>query len=178
MKKRDLISLLIAIFLSSNISANEKLYTIELIIFTQDMPNSEVFDQVESKIVWPRRLAEISDYPVATDENIGLLSSYQDIGKSNNYQPLMYVAWTQSVKSNRFSKAVRITNSEGTIDGYFRMQRGHYVHMQADIEFSPELYEESVIYRLNEKRRFKLNETHYLDHPKFGILAKISPITE
>ncbi len=178
MKKTNLISLLIIIFLSINASADEKLYTIELIIFTQDMPNSEIFDQVESKIVWPERVAEISDYPAAKAKNISLLSSYKKIARSSQYQPLMHIAWTQSVKSNRFSKAVRITNSEGTIDGYFRMQRGHYVHMSADIEYSPGDYEESIIYRLNEKRRFKLNETHYLDHPKFGILARISPITQ
>ena len=77
MKKTNLISLLIIVFLSINASADEKLYTIELIVFTQDMPNSEIFDQVESKIVWPERVAEISDYPAAKAKNISLLSSYK-----------------------------------------------------------------------------------------------------
>jgi len=177
MKKTKFISLLILLFISINISAKERSYTIELVIFAQDMPNTEVFDQVESKIIWPKRLAERLDYPIAASKDITLLSSYKKMTRNGQYQPLMHVAWTQNVKSNRFSKAVKITNNEGTINGYFRIQRGHYIHMHADIEYSPEEeYEDSVIYRLNEKRRFKLNETHYLDHPKFGILVRVSPL--
>lgn len=30
-------------------------------------------------------------------------------------------------------------------------------------------------YRLNQNRRIKLNEIHYFDHPKFGIIIQVSP---
>jgi hypothetical protein len=178
MKTGNLLIFLIITFLSINISAKEQSYRIELLIFSQEMPNSEVFDQIESKIIWPKRLADLSKYPEVSSNNKALLSSYRKLaGSGGQYQPLFYEAWIQKVKSNKFSKPMQITNDESTIDGYFQMQRGHYVHMNVDIEFSPENYEEeTIIYRLNEKRRFKLNETHYLDHPKFGILARISPI--
>jgi hypothetical protein len=29
-------------------------------------------------------------------------------------------------------------------------------------------------YRLTEHRRIKLQEVHYLDHPKFGVLVRIT----
>ena len=29
-------------------------------------------------------------------------------------------------------------------------------------------------YRLTEKRRLKLNEKHFFDHPKFGLLVQVS----
>ena len=29
-------------------------------------------------------------------------------------------------------------------------------------------------YRMVEKRRLKLNERHYFDHPKFGLLVQVS----
>jgi hypothetical protein len=32
-----------------------------------------------------------------------------------------------------------------------------------------------MVYRLNERRRVKLSETHYFDHPKFGALVRVSP---
>ena len=32
--------------------------------------------------------------------------------------------------------------------------------------------------RLKEKRRLKLNEKHYFDHPKFGILLQVSRLEE
>jgi len=88
----------------------------------------------------------------------------------------MHVAWIQSVAAHRLGTAVQISNAEGSINGFFRLQRGNLIQMIADIEYSPDPYVGAVIYRLNEKRRFKLNETHYLDHPKFGILVRVSPL--
>jgi len=158
--------------LGFNVSADERLYKIELLIFAQDMPNTEVFDQVESQINWPKRLVSRSAYKSVSSEHMNLHGSYARLARSQNYQPLIHTAWIQSVRSNQLSKAVKISNPEGTINGFFRLQRGHLVHMIADFEYS----EDSVIYRLNEKRRFKLNETHYLDHPKFAIIARVSPV--
>jgi len=30
-------------------------------------------------------------------------------------------------------------------------------------------------WQLNQSRRMKSNETHYIDHPKFGVLLRIQP---
>jgi len=158
--------------LGFSVSADERLYKIELLIFTQDMPNTEVFDQVESKINWPKKLVGRSAYKSVSSENMNLQESYTRLARSQNYQPLVHTAWIQSVRSNQLSEAVKISNPEGTINGFFRLQRGHLVHMIADFEYS----EGSIIYRLKEKRRFKLNETHYLDHPKFAVIAHVSPV--
>ncbi|MCK5831637.1 MAG: hypothetical protein KAH20_15185 [Methylococcales bacterium] len=168
-----------------NVQAEEREYNIELIIFAQDQPTSEAFEEMESKIAWPRRVAIKSNYKKVKRKNLALLKSYSKLNRGRDYQTIMYEAWTQKVSPNSYSRAVKISNEEGTINGFFRLQRGHLVHMVVDIEYSPSdknenslsgEYENSPIYRLNEKRRFKLNETHYLDHPKFGILARVSPV--
>lgn len=159
-----------------NVQAAERQYKIEIVIFSQEYPTTEVFDQIESKIAWPRKVSERSKYQEVDGEGLSLRESYLKLARGNSYQPLMHIAWIQRVNADSYSRAVRISNPEGTIKGFFMLQRGHLVHMIADIEYSPEMYEEPVIYRLNEKRRFKFNEIHYLDHPKFGILAKISPV--
>ncbi len=158
--------------LGFNVSANERLYKIELLVFAQDMPNTEVFDQTESQINWPKRLVSRSEFNSVSSDNMNFHASYARLARSQNYQPLVHTAWIQSVKSNQLSQAVKISNPEGTINGFFRLQRGHLVHMIADFEYSVD----SVIYRLNEKRRFKLNEVHYLDHPKFAVIARVSPV--
>ncbi len=167
--------LIFFIFLSLyyfNASAEQRLYKIELLIFSQNMPNTEVFDQSESHIKWPQKRVDLSSYRQVNSQNLSLKGSYARLARSQNYQPIMHVAWTQAVGSNRLSRAVKITNTDGSINGFFRMQRGHLLHMIVDLEYS----KDSVIYRLNEKRRFKLNETHYFDHPKFGVIARVSPI--
>ena len=176
MKKKLVLLLLGLITFSCGVNAAGKQYSIELLIFAQDQPNTEVFDQVESKIVWPRGVTKLSTYKKISSENRHLKNSFSKLVRSENYKPLMHVAWIQSVNANSFSRPVRLSNASGEIRGFFRMQRGHYVHMVTDIEYQPDSFEESVVYRLNEKRRFKLNETHYLDHPKFGMLVRVSPI--
>ena len=173
MKKSKLISLLILSLCCINVYAAERLYKIELVVFSQNMPNTEVFDQTESRIAWPKRVVNRASYKKVSPEYMNLDGSFAQLARVQNYQALMHVAWVQPVKENSLSTAVKISNAAGTINGFFRIQRGHLVHMIADIEYS----QGPVIYRLNEKRRFKLNETHYLDHPKFGILARVSPVS-
>ena len=172
MKKTAVFIVSILSLLCINAYADERLYKIELVIFSQDMPNTETFDQTESEINWPKFVDNRRDYENVDPKYMSLHGIYAKLARSQNYQSLMHVAWIQSVKENRLSRAVKISNSAGTINGFFRIQRGNLVHMIADIEYTPG----SVIYRLNEKRRFKFNETHYLDHPKFGVLARISPL--
>ena len=174
---KKIVSLLILSLFYINALADERLYKIELLIFSQKMPNTEVFDQTESKIAWPRNVANRLSYKSVSSGHMLLRDSYRRIARSANYKPLMHVAWIQSARSNSNSRAIKITNDSGTIDGFFRIQRGHLIHMMADIEYTPtSSFSERVIYRLNEKRRFKLKETHYFDHPKFGILARVSPV--
>lgn len=172
MEKIKIVTLLMLSLFCINVYADQRLYKIELLIFSQNMPNTEVFDQAESEINWPSRVVNRSAYKKVESQYMNLHGSSAALARAQNYRPLMHVAWVQSARSNRKSNAVQISNAEGTINGFFRIQRGSLVHMIADIEYSPQ----SIIYRLNQKRRFKLNETHYLDHPKFGILARISPL--
>jgi len=175
---KKLLVLLVFTLVSINLYADERLYKIEVIVFSQNSADTEVFEQTETKIDWPKRVVARSSYKKVDPEYMMLNDSFAKLARGKNYYPLMHVAWVQAVESNRSSTAVQITNPQGTLDGFFRLQRGNLIHMIADIEYSPDLYEGSVIYRLNEKRRFKLNETHYLDHPKFGIIARVSPVTE
>jgi hypothetical protein len=180
MKKSKKIMFLILSLCCINVYAAERLYKIELVVFSQEMPNTEVFDQTESRIAWPRKVVKTASYETVSPEDMNLHGSYVQLSRARSYQALMHVAWVQPVKENRLSTAVQISNEDGTINGFFRLQRGHLVHMIADIEYSPASYDadaDPVIFRLNEKRRFKLNEIHYLDHPKFGIIARISPVS-
>lgn len=153
-------------------NASAKSYKIELLVFSQNLRNSESFNQTRSHVNWPKRLGDLSDYNMLSSNHLNLKGSAAALSGSRNYQTLMHVAWVQNVRRNSLSKAVKISNGSGSINGYFRLQRGNLVHLIVDLEYSPQ----SVFYRLKEKRRFKLNETHYLDHPKFGVLVRVSPI--
>ncbi|KAF3978671.1 MAG: hypothetical protein HFP77_00710 [Methylococcales symbiont of Iophon sp. n. MRB-2018] len=176
MKIREWVVFFIFGLLAINSHATDRLYQIELVVFLQEAPNTEVFEQSESLIEWPRKVYERLSYQQVSHELMSLQGSYAALSRQQDYQTLLHLAWMQTVEANSMGSAVQISNVAGTINGFFRLQRGNLINMIVDIEYSPDQYQGGVVYRLNEKRRFKLNETHYLDHPKFGILARVSPI--
>jgi peptidoglycan-binding protein CsiV len=159
---------------ATELAAQGKAFKIELIVFAQDQATSETFDQTDSAIKWPSRLAALGSYHQVASEHRSLHGVYTRLQQSASYRPLMHVAWTQSISENSLGRAVQLQNTSGTLDGYFRLQRGHVLHLITDLEYRPK---GRVIYRLNEKRRFKFNEIHYLDHPKFGVVVRVSPLS-
>lgn len=152
-------------------------YQIELIVFSQKMHNTEVFDQTSRSIHWPSDLTELSAY--RQPENTTLDDSYAALSKDSAYRPILSAAWVQPVAAVGLSAAVHIQSSDGNLNGYVRMQQDQGLQMVVDLELGSDLGDDSgneVVYRLNEKRPIKPGETYYLDHPKFGVVAKVSPL--
>jgi hypothetical protein len=159
-------SLAATLGLFCNASLAEKgAYQIELIVFTQTMPNTELFKQTASQINWPSDLTELSAYKIP--EMTSLDVSYSALSKDSTYKPILHVAWIQSTEMT----PVHIQSPDGKLNGYVQVQSGQ---LKVDLELSSSPGE--IIYRLTEKRSIKLNEIYYLDHPKFGLVVKISPV--
>lgn len=165
-------------FISSPVLAEGGAYQIELIVFTQAMPTTEAFDQAVQPTQWPPDLTELSAYkkPDATT----LDDSYAALSKDPAYQAILYAAWIQPVAgAGGLSVPVHIQGADGKLNGYVQMQQGQGLQMIVDFELTANPGDgsgKSISYRLNEKRPVKLNEVYYLDHPKFGVVAKISSL--
>lgn len=150
-------------------------YQIELIVFLQAMPNTEVFEQTTQSTQWPSDLTELSAYK--KPEITTLDDSYAALSKDATFQPILHVAWVQPVGEGGLNAPVHIQSADGKLNGYLQMQQGQGLQMTVDLELTSNSSDGSgkgVVYRLNEKRSIKLNEVYYLDHPKFGVVAKIS----
>ncbi|HEY8095101.1 MAG TPA: CsiV family protein [Methylobacter sp.] len=160
---------------SGSLLAEGGAYQIELIVFTQAMPTTEVFDQATQTMQLPPDLTELSAYkkPDATT----LDDSYAALSKNSAYKPILHVAWIQPVGEGGLSAPVHIQGAEGKLNGYVQIQQGQGLQMMVDLELTANAGDGSgktLLYRLNEKRLIKLNEVYYLDHPKFGLVTKIS----
>lgn len=166
--KGSLIALFLGVY-SASLWARD--FRIEVIVFQQDAPTSETFPQVNTELSWPNIIQQ--DFR----DNISLQRVYSSLAANYAYQPVWYKSWVQSFASRRTSGAMPITQSD-MLNGFIRVQRGHYVQLLIDLEYSPggSNVESPVIYRINEKRRVKLNEIHYFDHPRFGVVATIRPL--
>jgi hypothetical protein len=156
---------ILALF-SNSVLAEGGAYQLELMIFSQSMPNTETFEQTVSQIRWPSDLTELSAY--SKPDNLTLANSYSALSKDAIYQPILHVAWIQQGAN----APVHIQSADGKLNGYVQLQQESGLQMMVDLELASNPGE--IIYRLTEKRPVKLNEVYYLDHPKFGLIAKIS----
>lgn len=152
-------------------------YQIELIIFSQTMPTTEVFEQVTQPAHWPSDLTELSAYK--KPDMTMLDDSYAALANDPVYRPIMHVAWIQPVVEGGGSVPVHIQGADGKLNGYLQMLHDQGLQVIVDLELTSNSDVDSgkaVVYRLYEKRAVKLNDVYYFDHPKFGVVAKISPL--
>lgn len=163
------IQLTILLFCISSLAvAEQRWFQVELIVFQQQAPNSEIFEQIESE------LKPVERYAQARSGKKSLQSTYNRLLRARNYHPFYYQSWLIPVVSNSISLPIDVSGVNANLNGWIKVQRGNLLHIIVDLEFSPE--SEDLIYRLNEKRRVRLNEVHYLDHPIFGAIVKLSAV--
>jgi hypothetical protein len=189
-------------FFSAGLMADERWYQVDMIVFSQKAKNTEVFEQTGSRLElsanpaflsrsqysMPSLLQDPIAYGQVKPEAMLLNNTYNKLVRNSNYQPLLHVSWIQPARSNQVNRGVHlgVTGNNGTdvLNGILKIQRGHYLHLLMDMEYMPgevsrtheDQFSEPAIYRIKEKRRFRLNEVHYLDHPKFGIIVTVKPL--
>ena len=60
------------------------------------------------------------------------------------------------------------------LSGQIALSRGRYLHLTLELTYeSPEEPGQRMV--LKQTRRMRSNERHYIDHPKFGVIAVITP---
>jgi len=155
----------------SGVWANARRFNVEAIVFKQDASTSELFQQ------YVTQLPEVTRYANTRSGKKSLYGLYNRLKKSGKYRPFYYQAWVLGVSSGRISRPIDIYEAGHKLRGLLKLQRGELLHVLADVEYAPSesLEEDGVIYHIKEKRRVLLNEVHYLDHPKFGMIIKVSP---
>lgn len=151
--------------------ADARWFQVELIVFEQQAVNTELFEQTESAIKSENNYADVKP----GTQTLG--NAFNRLKRSSTYQPLYYQSWKISVPSRQLSLPIEVSAPELGLKGWLKIQRGNLLHVLVDLEYTQEAAESAgLIYRLNEKRRVLLNEVHYLDHPYFGLVVKVSPV--
>lgn len=169
------VSLLVLLFVSNQILAEDRGYQVELIVFTQDSVNTEEFDQTTSKINWPVGVSEVSDQKRAT--NTTLDESFSLLTKDPNYQVILYSSWIQTLSADGIGAPVKMHSADGQLNGYLQLLQEQTLQVAVDFEYPSgrsDNFGNIVLYRLHEKRPVKLDDIHYLDHPKMGAIVKIT----
>ena len=110
------------------------------------------------------------------------------LARSAPYRPIAHFAWRQSVTDRQRAKPVEVPagnrNPERAyVDGLVRVSVERYLHLDLNLRLHlPATTTEAAALeygipeiRLRQKRRMRSNELHYFDHPRFGVIALITP---
>jgi hypothetical protein len=134
------------------------------------------------------------------EEDYALGDVMEEMERLDVYQPLMHFGWTQPTWPEEDTEALELQSfampPEG-LSGDLTLYLSRYLHLVVDLQLdeaestTPDYvfgdydlrnYDEPdsypVRYRISENRIIRNGELRYFDHPKFGVLAKITRFEE
>ncbi|HIA45384.1 MAG TPA: hypothetical protein EYO51_01110 [Methylococcaceae bacterium] len=182
------LSIFLSMLMGKKVLAKDNWYHFELIVFEQTRANTETFAGKLTAIKLPRKHFDLThttfpkslllinpiQFARLNTDDFYLQSSYRQLLRRKDYHPLIHTAWLQSVKSDSSSKSIIFSapfamNNADPVQGSITLERGYYLHLKVQFE----LEKEGVFYLIDQRRRIRLSETHYFDHPMFGVIIYV-----
>jgi hypothetical protein len=122
-------------------------------------------------------------FPALPPAKYKLTAIADTLRRSRNYQPLAHIGWTQPGfprNAARYYSVAAVVPPASGVTGEVALSRGRFLHLTLDLvyEAPATATEPAQRFVLRQARRMRSNERHYVDHPKFGVIAVITPSTE
>ena len=165
---------------------SSNVYEVEVVVFENRTPD------LDGGELWKRDLGISADTDMKDAVTAGeippadsLLSpAAAALEKSGEHHVLAHLRWEQSAEAKSLSQPVKIVNAESGLDGTLRFYLSRYLLVDVNLMLKEVTTggifggadKEGLVYRLSERRRVKLSETNYFDHPRFGALVRVSPV--
>ncbi len=140
-------------------SAQAKDYIVEVILFENTSRPNVTEPHAYEAPKKPRTQAQawVLDTKLLSDQ-------VEKIRNSSDYDLKYHFAWGQEALP--YSRSATYTVVEREAQGYIKVYAENLLFANIDLDYKG--------FRMVEKRRLKLNEKHYFDHPQFGILMQVS----
>lgn len=150
---------------------------------------------------------EAFDFVLLRGEEYGLRDTYARLRRLDVYEPVLHAAWTQTTLPEDQTQPIdlqALAEPPAGLEGFFKLYLSRYLHLVVDLtlDAAPDAavaiddsvfsYQDArrdnrfgdapangpVRYRISENRIFKSGDLRYFDHPKFGVLAKITRVEQ
>jgi hypothetical protein len=154
-------------------------YDVEVIVFRY-LAASDDGEQ------WPENTALTGDGFASTplqqglenlpDSQFALNGVAGALQRSSAYRVLAHRLWRQSAYDRHSAVPYLLHTTPGSsdseVDGSITLIRERYLHLAVDLT----LTSPGALYRLDETRRMRSGELHYFDNPRFGVIARVTPV--
>ena len=161
------------------------IYEIEALAFKNTLPD------LEGGELWTNQAKNRPDSAVTGAITLGdktPAGAYFDAAaralESSGHHPILARwRWQQSAEAKSESKPVRITNDETQLTGGLRLYLSRFLYLDVDLMLRETTKENAAVdasmlqkYHIDEHRRIKTSEINYFDHPKFGVLVRVTQV--
>jgi len=122
--------------------------------------------------------APTASFPSLPAAKMKLTAIEDTMRRSRGYQPVAHVGWTQpgyARNAARYLSVNTLVPATSGLQGQIALTRGRYLHLTLDLVMDGTATGEGSRYVLRQTRRMRSNERHYIDSPKFGVIAVITP---
>lgn len=117
------------------------------------------------------------NFPPLPAARMKLSAIEEALRRSRGYRPLAHFGWTQPGFARNAAPSISLDSlvpASSGVTGQVALSRGRYLHLSLDLTFTPP-DGSGERYVLRQSRRMRSNERHYIDHPKFGVIAVVTP---
>jgi hypothetical protein len=173
-------------------------YDVELLIFRQLHPSASPEEWSMEAAAAGQRLAIPDDeptpftssepapattatFPALAPSKFKLTATADTLRRSRNYQPLAHFGWTQPGYPRgdaRYLPINALVPAGSGLVGQVALSRGRYLHLTLDLVYDAPgatAGEPTQRFVLRQSRRMRSNERHYMDSPRFGVIAIVTP---
>jgi peptidoglycan-binding protein CsiV len=121
-------------------------------------------------------------FPALPPAKFKLTAIADSLKRSRNYQPLAHFGWTQPGYPRDAAQYLPINSlvpAGSGLVGQVALSRGRYLHLTLDLVYDAPgaAGEGTQRFVLRQSRRMRSNERHYMDSPRFGVIAIVTPST-
>lgn len=153
-------------------------YDIEVLVFAIQVPRfegGELWTRAEQPIdtgdaVFPRELRPSADFNRIADALNG----------DERFHVLLEKHWTEIGDTKSNVPPVLLTTGNNEVNGIMRFYLSRFLHVELNLRYEPDPSLIGAVtapdFTIHEQRRVRANEMTYFDHPKFGVIVRISPL--
>ena len=165
------------------------------------IPEDEVFSNVEAI---PTLELTKSVFEIDSARDFSLSAETSKIARSRDFRVISTKSWFQNIKNKDEAEFIYIDSDffKGTrIFGFFQLYKERFLHFNSNLylaELDPltsqqeklisgknvfneeqelNIFEEQnqkILFEVKYSKKFRSGELHYVDHPKFGMLVKLT----
>ncbi|MDJ0917281.1 MAG: CsiV family protein [Woeseiaceae bacterium] len=149
-----------------------------------------------------RESFQLPDFTLTPVDELGMTDVIDTLERLDVYNPILHAAWTQRAlpKENSITMDLSmLTEPVPNLSGHFTLYLSRFLHLTVDLTLDnvepvpiavdvpnrslffgqqPPRTPGVIHYTIKDDRIFKNGDTRYFDHPRFGVIARVTRIEE